>query len=155
MKDWFLSLQERERVILIGGAATALVIVLWWAVLAPLQSASADLREAVTDKQRLLLDLRRAETLAPDAAAPAAGPGGQSLVVLVESTTQAFGLALPRTRQDGANGINVSFQGASFDALLAWLIELDTTHGVRVESASFSSARERGLVNGQLFLRRQ
>lgn len=153
MKSWFLSLEQRERLILIGGGIVALVIVLWWFVLQPLRVASADLREAVTDKQGLLLDLRRAEALPQDAAGPASA-GGQSLVVLVDTTAQSFGLALPRTRPDGANGINVAFQGVSFDALLAWLIELDATHGVRVESASFSSARERGLVNGQLFLRR-
>jgi type II secretory pathway component PulM len=76
------------------------------------------------------------------------------LVVLVDSTAQTFGLSLPRSRPDGADGINVAFQGVSFDALLSWLIALETTHGVAVESASFSSSRERGLVNGQLFLRR-
>jgi len=153
MKAWFLSLQERERLILIGGGIAALVLVLWWLVLAPLRTGSAELREAVTDKQRLLLDLRRVAALPEDTGAPAAG-GGQSLVVLVDTTAQAFGLALPRTRPDGTNGINVGFQGVSFDALLAWLIELDATHGVRVESASFSGTREQGLVNGQLFLRR-
>ena len=153
MKSWFLSLEQRERLILIGGGIVALVIVLWWFVLQPLRVASADLREAVTDKQGLLLDLRRAEALPQDAAGPASA-GAQSLVVLVDTTAQSFGLALPRTRPDGANGINVAFQGVSFDPLLPWHIELDGTHGVRVESASFSSARERGLVNGQLFLRR-
>lgn len=154
MKAWFLSLQERERLILVGGAIVAAVVVLWWLVLAPLNEGSAELRDAVTQKRRLLLDLRRVEAIVPGTDAAAASPAGQSLLVLVESTAQAFGLAAPRTRQDGPNGINVSFQGASFDALLAWLIELDTTHGVRVETASFSSARETGLVNGQLFLRR-
>lgn len=154
MKAWFLSLEERERYILIGGAAVAAVVLLWWLVLAPLRDGTAELRESVAEKQALLLDLRRVESVASDPGAPERSAAGQSLVVLVDSTAQAFGLALPRTRPDGLNGINVSFQSVSFDALLAWLIELDTTHGVRVESASFSSARERGLVNGQLFLRR-
>ena len=46
------------------------------------------------------------------------------------------------------------FQTVSFDALLSWLITLETTYGVAVESASFSRSRERGLVNGKLSLRR-
>ena len=74
--------------------------------------------------------------------------------MLVTSTAQPFGLALDRTRPDGADGINVTFQGVSFDSLVNWLVTLDATHRVTVESASFSSAREPGLVNGQLFLRR-
>ena len=48
----------------------------------------------------------------------------------------------------------MTFQGASFDALAAWLVALHGTYGVDVETASFSSAREPGLVNGQLLLRR-
>jgi hypothetical protein len=35
-----------------------------------------------------------------------------------------------------------------------WLITLETVHSVRVESASIAGAREQGLVNGQVFLRR-
>ena len=48
----------------------------------------------------------------------------------------------------------MSLQSASFDALAAWLRDLHGTYGVDVETASFSSAREPGLVNGQLSLHR-
>ena len=74
--------------------------------------------------------------------------------MLVDSTAQNYGLELPRTRLDGADGINVAFQGVSFDALLEWLITLETMYGVKVETATVSSARERGLVNGTVTLRR-
>ena len=154
MKDWFLGLQERERLMLLGGAIAALLIVIWTFVLTPLRAESVELREAVTQKQRLWIDLGRVETMRPDAAQAENQTAGQSLVVLVDSTAQSFGLTLRGSRPDGLDGINVTFQGVSFDALLNWLIALETTHGVTVESASFNSARERGLVNGQLFLRR-
>lgn len=154
LKAWFSGLAHRERLILIGGAAAALLIVLWAFVLRPLSSGAAELRDSVADKEQLLLDVQRASTVAPAAAASSGAAAGQSLVVLVDSTAKTHGLALPRTRPDGENGINVAFQAVSFDALLAWLIELETTYAVRVESASFSSGRQQGLVNGQLFLRR-
>jgi type II secretory pathway component PulM len=153
MKAWFLGLKQRERLILIGGAAAALLIVLWQFGFRPLVNGSAELRDAVTDKQRLLVDIGRAEALG-SAEGPSESAASQSLVVLIESTATSHGLALGRSRPDGNDGLNISFQGVSFDALLSWLITLETTHGVRVESASFSSAREQGLVNGQLFLRR-
>ena len=153
MKAWFLNLQYRERLILVAGGAAALLIVAWIFVLSPLRSGSADLRESVAQKERLLIDLGRVEVLRLDSASPAQA-SEQSLVVLVDSTAQSYGLALPRTRPDGPDGINVSFTGVSFDAMLEWLITLETTYGVSVESATFSSARERGLVNGQIFLRR-
>jgi type II secretory pathway component PulM len=91
--------------------------------------------------------------LAPNSNGPVQGEG-QTLVIIVNSTAESHGLALPRTRPNGPNGIDVTFQGASFDALIAWLIVLQTNYAVEVESASFSSAREQGLVNGQLSLHR-
>jgi type II secretory pathway component PulM len=154
MKAWFASLQERERLIFIAGAAAAVLIVIWAFVLRPLRSETLELRETVADKQRLLIDIGRVQALAPSGETPGAQTGEQSLVVLVDTTAQSFGLTLPRSRPDGADGINVAFESVSFDALLSWLVSLETTHGVAVESASFSRARERGLVNGQLFLRR-
>ena len=153
MKAWFLSLEERERLLLLGGGVAALLIVVWAFVFTPLKSESAELRESVTEKQRLFIDLGRVEAMGTGASSPAEETG-QSLYVLVDSTAQSHGLALRGTRPDGSDGINVTFQRVSFDALLNWLISLETEHGVAVESASFSSASERGLVNGQLLLRR-
>ena len=62
------------------------------------------------------------------------------------SDLKAFGLASPR--------VDVTFQGASFDAIVAWLLVLHGTYGIDVETASFSSGREQGLVNGQISLNR-
>jgi general secretion pathway protein M len=155
MKDWFLALQPRERLILGTGAAAAVAIVIWGFVWRPLIEATADLRDDVSAKRQLVVDLQRAEALGDDGGASRA-PASQSLLLLVESTAQSVGLAgsLTRTRPDGPNAINVSFQNAPFDGLETWLIDLEATHGVAVERASFNGAREQGLVTGQLFLRR-
>ncbi|HEX6999081.1 MAG TPA: type II secretion system protein M [Gammaproteobacteria bacterium] len=153
MKAWFESLAPRERWMVAGGAVLAVVIVVYGFVLAPLARSSAALSQSVEQKQRLLVDLRRAEALAPADAGGTARPA-QSLVVLVDTTRQQHGLTFDRTRPNGPNEIGVTFQNASFDALLDWLVAMETNHGVIVDSASFSSARERGLVNGQVQLRR-
>jgi general secretion pathway protein M len=155
MKAWFYSLQPRERWILGGGAVAAVVIVFWAFVLTPLRSQSATLRTAVESKQRLLVDLSRLE----GSTMPASAGGGvqgrdQTLVVVVDTTAQQHGLVLSRTRPNGPSGIDVTFQGASFDVLVSWLMTLHGTYAVDVESASFTSARAQGLVNGQLSLQR-
>ena len=154
MKAWFESLQPRERVILLAGAVAAALIVLWAGILAPLDRSATELRAAVATKERLLIDVTRVQGLQPQDAAPASRGGTHSLVVLVDTTRQPHGLEFARTRPDGPNGINVTFQNASFDALVDWLIAIEANHGVVVETASFSSTRDRGLVSGQLFLRR-
>jgi len=154
MKDWFATLQPRERWIVIAGAAAAVVIVLWSFVLTPLGNSADAMRDAVVGKQRLLVDLARLEGAGPAGSAAAVQGADQTLVVIINSTAQQHGLTLPRTRPNGPSGIDVTFQSASFDALVEWLVALQSTYAVQVESASFSSAREEGRVNGQLSLRR-
>jgi general secretion pathway protein M len=154
MKAWFANLQPRERAIFVGGAVIVVLIVLWAAVLRPLGNGSVELRDSVAAKQRLLVNLARVEGLRTGTSSSSAAASGETLVLLVNNTAQTHGLTFPRTRLDGPDGISLSFQDASFDALLGWLVALETAHAVEVESASFSNARQPGLVSGQLALRR-
>ena len=154
MKAWFYGLQMRERWIVAAGAVAALVIVVWGFVMTPLRAEIATLRTAVDTKQRLLIDVTRIENDQPAAIAGNREGAGQALVVIVANTAGRHGLDFPTNRPNGPSGVNVSFQGAAFDSLVAWLLMLHDTYGVDVESASFVSAREVGLVNGQLSLRR-
>lgn len=154
MKVWFYGLAPRERWIVSIGAAVFVAIVLFAGILRPLQQGSAALRAAVDTKQRLLADVVRLESAQPGRATAARQGSDQTLVVIVSNTAAAHGLDLPRTRPNGPSGIDVTFQGASFDALMAWLVALHTSYGIDVETASFSSARGPGLVNGQLSLHR-
>ena len=154
MKAWFYGLQPRERWILSIGTVAAAIMALWIGVLRPLQTETVALQAQVETKQRLLLEVSRLEGSQPSSSARGRMGADQTLVVIVSNTAAAHGLDLPRTRPNGPSGIDVTFQGASFDALVTWLVTLHTSYGVDVETASFSSAREPGLVNGQLSLHR-
>jgi general secretion pathway protein M len=157
MKEWFLSREPRERVILGIGAGAAVVILLWGLVWSPLDSGVSALRASVDQNSRLLVDLQRAAALSPANAARPAQGAAQSLVVLVDSTSKQHGLAgaFTRTRPDGADGINVTLQDAPFDTLLGWIVALRSDYGIDVESASFNGSRSAGLVSGQVLLRRR
>jgi general secretion pathway protein M len=154
MKAWFFGLQPRERWIAVGGAVAAAVIVLWAFVLKPLGDLTAELRASVESKQQLLAAVTRVEATRPGANVESLRGTDQTLLVVVSNTAPAHGLGQPRTRQNGPSGIDVTLQGASFDSLVAWLVTLRGTYGVDVETVSLISAREPGLVNGQVLLRR-
>lgn len=155
MKDWFYGLKPRERLIVGVGAVVAVVIVGWGFVWKPLADGSMELGDSVAEKRQLLSDLRRAERLAPEGLAPARTGASQSLVVLVDSTARSLGLpAFSRTRPNGPDGISVSFQDTPFDGLLSWLIMLEDSYGITVDSAQFNGGRAPGIVTGQLFLSR-
>lgn len=154
MRAWFFGLQPRERWIVIVGGAAALAIVLWGLVVGPLLEQTAALRTAADTKQRLLVDVGRIQGTQPSGIAVNRQGADQTLSVVIINTAATYGIGQPRTRNDGPNAIDVTLQGVSFDSVTAWLVTLHDTYGVDVESASFSSGRQPGIVNGQVSLRR-
>jgi general secretion pathway protein M len=158
VRQWWLERNPRERLILICGAAAAVLIVLLTFIWLPLQRGTTELRGSVGEKTRVLADLRRAQALGASGAtgnAPLAAT--QSLVGLIASTGQSHELVFTRTAPDttaGADAIRVSFESAKFDDLVAWLEMLERDYGVTVDSFSVNGAQNPGLVTGQTFLRR-
>jgi general secretion pathway protein M len=154
MREWFSNLAPRERVIVLVGAAAAVLIIVWGLIWKPLNDGTTELRDALEQKRALLVDLQRVQALPASGPISAPGDDRRSLVVLVDQTAQSMGLSFTRTRPDGPDAISVSFASAPFDTLVEWLVQLERASGLTVESASFNGTRERGLVSGQVFLRR-
>jgi general secretion pathway protein M len=154
MKAWFFGLQPRERWMVSVGAAAAVLIIGWGVVISPLRAEAARLRASVDAKQRLLIDVARIEGEQPLSLDSNRQGIDQTLAVIVDDTARSHGINPTNTRANGPSGVDVTIRSESFDALAAWLIVLHGTYGVDVETASFTSAREPGLVNGQLLLRR-
>jgi general secretion pathway protein M len=156
MRDWFESLAQRERIILIAGGVLAVLIIAWTFVWTPLRDGAFELDGSVTQKNRLLANLRRVEAVGAQANGGTTVAPTQSLVLLVDQTHRAHGLAgtLSRNQPDGSDGIRVTFQSASFDELVSWLGALQQSYGVLVESASFDGTAQPGIVSATLVLRR-
>jgi len=153
MSRWFFGLEMRERWIVGLGAAVAAAIILWGLV-RPLRAEVTALRSAVETKQRLLVDVARVDVAQPANVGGNRQGSDQALLVVISNTAASYGLGQPRTRADGPSNVDVTLQGLPFDAVVAWLVALHDTYGVDVETASFGSAREPGLVNGQVSLHR-
>lgn len=153
MRAWLDSLEQRERLVLSSGAVLVVLIVSWFFIWTPLRSGAAELDDAVAEKHQMLATLQRAQALGGFAPV---GAATQSLVLLVDQTHRSHGLirTLSRNQPDGADGIRVTFQAASFDSLVTWLVALQRSYGVAVESANFDGTRQAGLVSATLVLRR-
>src|SRR5690606_7747693 len=155
MKEWFQSREPRERIVLAAGVVIAAALIFWRLVWMPLTGGVAELRADLDEKTRLHVDLLRAAAIAPREG-PARGSSTQSVLVLVNQMVQGHGLggAVTRTRLEGTNGVNVTFQNAPFNAVLSWLVALETAHGVSDESASSNGSRQPRRVSRQMRLRR-
>lgn len=159
MKDWFESLQPRERSFVVGGAVLVTIALLYALAWAPLARRQATLAASVAEWQRSVAELSALKAM-PAAAnsSPAAPDTRQTPVVIVDRTLRARGLdrALQRSQPTTSNGIRVEFENVAFDDLALWLGDLSTQYAMDVTSAAFSAPGrgEPGRVNATLTLER-
>jgi general secretion pathway protein M len=159
LKDWFFSLQPRERLLVIGGAAVLVLVAIYFLALAPFYAAVNGSARRVAQKEGDLAWMRSVggEVLALSASAPsAAAPSNESLVVLIDRAARECGLGSSLTGQtpNGENGIRVRLEQAEFDKLVVCLGSLQQTHSVTIESANIDRTAKPGFVNASLVLTR-
>ena len=155
MKFNYDTLAPREQQLVKYGAI-ALVVVLIFGVLMPLDSSVAKARTRITKKQQ---DLVWMKGVAPflAAQAPVNHGNGESLIVIVDRSARESGLgkSLAGTDPSGASGIQVRLEKAPFDAVIGWLSRLSQQNGIGVEGATIDGAGAPGLINAAIVLKQQ
>ena len=159
LRDWFYSLQPRERVLVLAGAGLVLLFAIYFLALAPFYAAVNSRVERVAKKEGDLAWMRSVggEFLALNSQAPSTvGPSNESLVVLIDRSARECGLGSSLTGQtpNGENGIRVRIEQAEFDKLIVCLGSLQQTHSVTIESANIDRTAKPGFVNASLVLTR-
>jgi len=161
MKAWFETLDARERVFVLAGAAVVVIALLYAFVWAPLDSGHKALQSNVVVWERSLAELRPLKGLqaASTSTQPTVQGGAQQTpVVIVDLTLRARGLdrSLQRSQPTTSNGIRVEFENVAFDDLVLWLGDLGTQYAMHVSSGSLSVASRAGpgRINATLTLER-
>lgn len=160
MREWFESLEQRERLFVGGGAILVIVILFYAFIWTPLDRSHAQLASSVSAWERSLAELRPLKGMQVTAAPTPSVPGGagQTPVVIVDQTLRARGLdrSLQRSQPTTSNGIRVEFEDVAFDDLVLWLGDLSAQYAMDVTSGSFSasSRAEVGRINATLTLER-
>ncbi len=154
VKNWFRALEQREQYAVLGGAAAAVVVVLF-ALWLPVERRVSRLEDSVRSKQA---DLAWLQSVAPQLPALRNAPapsGGQSLVALVDVVARSTGIARSVAgSQPGDDGtLSVRLEQVPFDSLITWAGELVQHHGVRVVSASIDGGAGVGSVSATFVLR--
>lgn len=160
MKEWFESLQERERLFVAAAGAALVLAVFYVGVWMPLDRGQESAARGVQTWQSALADLRAMRGSLPAGGTARGAPAGlnQSLVVIVDNTLRSRNLysSLQRSSPTPGNGIRLEFESVAFDDLVLWLGDLARDYGLQVQSGSFSAtARDAaGRVNATLILER-
>lgn len=159
MKTWFEALQPRERAFVLSAIAVVALAILYWGVWRPLDRAHTGMQTSVQTWSNALSELRPLQSQLQNASLTAAqSSGNESLVVIIDNSLRQRGLygALQRSQPTAQNGIRVEFENAAFDDLILWLGDLATSHGLQLQSGSFSSNQtdNAGRVNATVTLER-
>lgn len=159
MKQWFWQLAPRERLLVsIAGGLLIFTLIMVLGV-RPIMNQNERGHRLVIDKRALLIELQQvASRLGPQTggAQPIATDSDQSLVLVVDRTTRSSGIAqyLKRNQPDGDTSIRLRFENAPFDTLITWLSDLQSRHGMSVETANIDMSQQAGRVNCNLTLTR-
>lgn len=160
IRDWYTGLATRERRIVTAGAVMLALILLWLAIIAPWLDARASLNARVEADAQLLVwmrqtaaTIRQLEKTAPAAAAPKTN---RSLFATVEQTAQLspVGAHIRQFQPRGDRSVQVHLENAPFDALVAWLGQLQAHEGVTITAFNVQQADAPGAVNADVTLQR-
>lgn len=160
MRNWFDTLEVRERLFVMVGGFVVLCAVLYFLVWMPLARGQATLSTNVNALERAIAELKTISASRDSSGNSQSVIAGvnQSLVVIVDTTLRERGLynSLQRSQPTRDNGIRVEFENAAFDDLILWLGELGNRYDLQVISGSFSTSRQdaQGRVNASLTLER-
>lgn len=157
MRDWFDSLQDRERVFVLTAALFLAFAVLYLGIWMPLDRGQKSLSLSVDTWKTALADLRPLKGQLQNPASGQTAGRNQSLVVIIDNTLRQRGLysALQRSQPTAGNGIRVEFENVAFDDLVLWLGDLSNSYGLQVQSGNFSNPQDSaGRVNSTVTLER-
>lgn len=158
IRAWWSAREQRERRMLSVGALITGALLGWAFIWHPLALSRAELASSLEDQRRSLAEMRAAATevahLRSTGAQAKVERQGKSLFALADATARGAALAgaLKRVEPLSENSVRVSFELASFDALMNWLEGMARDFGVQATDLSIDRADGVGLVNARVTL---
>ncbi|WP_101757508.1 type II secretion system protein GspM [Oceanicoccus sp. KOV_DT_Chl] len=155
MQQWFNNLTRQEQLLLLCGGASVILYVLFVLILQPMSSSVAQLE---VQNQRAAETLNSVTALAAEYEALkqkgyAVSNQSQNLTRLIDNTVKKNGLAMSRFQPSSSGDVQVRFENAAFNNIVAWLHELENEQGVVIKDLSVSPGSDSGYVNVSVRLR--
>ena len=149
---WLERFTPREQLSLLLMALAVIAWAGWMLLWTPLRDARNEMaqRNDATAVVLQRVDAMVSEILALRESGGAGRRG--NLVALINRSTGAAGLAVSRLQPNSRGEVQVRFEAAAFDDLLAWLHRLENEEGVIVGEVAISRAGTPGRVNATVRL---
>ena len=155
MRDWFESLQQRERTLVLAMAAVLAIAIVYFALYQPLQQRLAQAQKSLDREVKLLQWVETNGTKLARLGGSSYG-GSQSnsngsLDRIVNNTARQYGLTINRLQPQNSK-LNVTLDKANFSSTLQWLELLQQQHGITIDSVDFRAESTPGLVRDRVLL---
>ncbi len=152
LRQWYENLTEREQRVVAGGGAALAILILFGAILVPLQSAVSTATKKVDTKRADLEWMRANQQSILTGSTQLPVDTGEPPMVLVDRVAREAGLgsALRGTGPSGTAGVRVQLEAAVFDTLMAWLATLEQQHALMIESVTIDRTAKPGVVNASV-----
>ena len=161
MRDWWLSRQPRERLILILGGVLFVAALLYLLVWEPLARERTNLANRVKAQGKTLVWMQQASEQVKRLRSQSPNVNKKvnqgSLMSIVDSSAKRSKIRKPiqRIEPEGKNGVKLWIENVDFDTLIRWLDEIERRYGVLVSRATITRKEATpGRVDSRLSLER-
>lgn len=161
MKEWWDSLQAKERLMAAIGAIFVAIAILYLMVWSPIADSRDNKKMRVENKRETLTwmsqkrqEVEHLKRINPNLFNQATD--NRSLLAIVDTGAKQMGIrsSITRIDPDGDNKAQIWLEDMSFDYLIVLLGELERRNHVQVADASLSKSEQIGKVSGKVTLTR-
>ena len=158
MKAWWSALSERDRRMLSIGGLVVAALLFWALWFDPLLQSRRNLADSVKQAEADLVYMQSASqrlaAMQSTGTATVFDRGGRSLLALADASAREAQLAnvLKRIEPVSSGRVSVWLEAAPFDAMAAWLEQLQNSYGIRAEEFSVSRTVAPGQVDARIVL---
>ncbi len=161
MKEWWDTLQSRERMLVTMAAAFVGFVIAYFAIWSPIAESREQRKVRVENKHETLawmkqkkLEVEQLKRINPNLFNQATDT--RSLLAIVDAGAKQMGIrpAIKRIEPSGENKVQVWLEDMSFDFLIVLLGELNRRNHIQIADASFDKSDQIGKVSGKVTLTR-
>lgn len=161
MKDWWETLQSRERYMVLVAAALVSIAILYLAIWSPIASSRDSKQKRVEAKRDTVVwmnqkkqEVGHLKRINPNMFNRS--NDSRSLLAIVDTGAKQMGIrpAITRIEPKGDDKVQLTMEDIAFDYLIVLLGELERRNNIAVADASFNRSEQVGKITGKVTLTR-
>ena len=154
MKNWFDQLKQQEQIMVVAGVACLVLYLVLYVGLGSRADKREQMEQANERARETLMNVAELAARYKQSGGNGAATQPQmTLSQLVNTTVPRYQLSMKRFQPSSNGDASVRFESVSFNQILAWLNDVESSRAVVVKDISVTPGNGSGLVNISVRLR--